>query len=130
MGGVETRGMIPNAQANESTKSQRQGSLRDMKDVELRNPAEIKDTSAICRAKILDNLQLQHIDPTMNESAQARKSIAVQVAEKIIASNEALNAKQEVRITLQDGILKDTDVSISKEGKSLSVVFLVGPVIL
>ncbi|MDR1891240.1 MAG: type III secretion HpaP family protein [Puniceicoccales bacterium] len=125
-GVVGTRGMNPNAQAIESTKSQRQGSLRDMKDVDLRDPAEIKDTSAISGAKILDNLQLQHIDPAANESAQAIKSIAVQVAEKIIATNEALNAKQEVRITLQDGILKDTDVSISKEGKSLSVVFFSG----
>jgi type III secretion system needle length determinant len=87
---------------------------------------EIKDTSAMSGAKILNNIQLQHIEPNVSESVEAIKNLAMQVAEKIIATNEALNAKQEVRITLQDGILKDTEVSISKEGKSLDVVFSTG----
>ncbi|MDR2779109.1 MAG: hypothetical protein LBB16_02370 [Puniceicoccales bacterium] len=87
---------------------------------------EIKDTSAISGAKILDNIQTQHIGLKINESAKVITNLAIQVAEKIIATNEALNARQEVRITLQDGVLKDTDVVISKEGKTLSVVFFTG----
>ncbi|MDR1233479.1 MAG: type III secretion HpaP family protein [Puniceicoccales bacterium] len=88
--------------------------------------AEVKDTSAISGARILDNMQLQHIEPKVNESAQVIKNLALQVAEKIIATNEALNAKQEVRITLQNGILKDTEVSIFKDGKALGVIFSTG----
>jgi type III secretion system needle length determinant len=75
----------------------------------------------------LNNIQSQHIAPTSTtEAAGVIKSLMVEVAEKIIATNEALNAKQEVRITLQDGILKDTDVSISKDGKSINIVFATG----
>ncbi|MDR2776682.1 MAG: type III secretion HpaP family protein [Puniceicoccales bacterium] len=111
---------------NEYTRSKKQDS--SLKDAEVKDTdaAEIKDTSAISGTKILNNIQLQHIEPKVNESAEVIKSLAIQVAEKIIATNEALNAKQEVRITLQDGILKDTEVSIFKEGKSLGVVFSTG----
>ncbi|MDR1457773.1 MAG: hypothetical protein LBI47_02920 [Puniceicoccales bacterium] len=111
-------GILP---TNEYAKSQKRDSLP--KDTDA---TEVKDTSAISGTKILDNMQLRHIDPKINESAQVIKNLAIQVAEKIIATNEALNAKQEVRITLQDGILKNTEVSISKEGKALNVVFSTG----
>jgi hypothetical protein len=107
--------------ANEYAKSQKRDSSR--KDTDT---TEVKDTSAMSGTKILDNMQLRHIDPKVNESAQVIKNLAIQVAERIIATNEALNAKQEVRITLQDGILKNTEVSISKEGKTLNVAFSTG----
>jgi hypothetical protein len=109
--------------ANEYVKPQKRGS--SPKDVDA---TEVKDTSAISGTKILDSIQLQHVEPKVNESAQVIKNLAIQVAEKIIATNEALNTRQEVRITLQDGILKNTEVSISKEGKALNVVFATGSI--
>jgi hypothetical protein len=91
-------------------------------------PEDLKDTSAmgISGNKILDGLQAQHIEPTSNEAASLIKEIGVQIAERIIATNEALGARQEVRVTLQESVLKDTEVIISKDGKSLNVTFVTG----
>ncbi|MDR1528628.1 MAG: type III secretion HpaP family protein [Puniceicoccales bacterium] len=116
-GNAQASGMLP---VNDAKSRKQDLSSKDV------DATEVKDTSAISGTKILDNIQLQHIEPKVNEPAQVIKNLAIQVAEKIIATNEALNAKQEVRITLQDGILKDTEVSIFKEGKSLGVVFSTG----
>jgi type III secretion system needle length determinant len=76
--------------------------------------------------KILDGLQAQHIEPTSNEAAMLIKNLGVEVAEKIIATHEALNAQQEVRITLRDGVMKDTEIIISKDGRALNVSFITG----
>ncbi|MDR3144153.1 MAG: flagellar hook-length control protein FliK [Puniceicoccales bacterium] len=81
---------------------------------------------AISGNVILDNMQTMHIDPTSSEAAGIIKNLGVQVAEKIIATYEALNAKQEVRITLQENLLKDTEVVISKDGGRLNVTFMTG----
>ena len=76
---------------------------------------------------ILDSMQAQRISQAASEKAAiAIKDIGVQVAERIIATNEALNAKQEVRITIQNNILKDTEVFISKDGKQINVNFVTG----
>jgi type III secretion system needle length determinant len=75
---------------------------------------------------ILDTIQMRHIDPLSVEAAGIIKNLGVQVAEKIIATYEALNAKQEVRMTLQDSVLKSTEVVISKNGGQLNVTFLTG----
>ncbi|MDR1401610.1 MAG: flagellar hook-length control protein FliK [Puniceicoccales bacterium] len=90
------------------------------------NSENIKDASALNGMQILNNLQMQRIESASAsaEAANVIKNLGVEVAEKIIASYEALNAKQEVRITLQENILKDTEISISKDGKSLNVNFV------
>ena len=41
-----------------------------------------------------------------------------------MATNAALNAKQEVRITFQNNVLKDTEAIISKNGGDLNVTFI------
>ncbi|MDR3273975.1 MAG: flagellar hook-length control protein FliK [Puniceicoccales bacterium] len=51
------------------------------------------------------------------------KSVGREVAERILASSAALNAKQEVRISLKNEILPNTEVIVSKDGKMLSVDF-------
>ncbi|MDR0595193.1 MAG: type III secretion HpaP family protein [Puniceicoccales bacterium] len=51
------------------------------------------------------------------------KSLGYEVAERILASADALNAKQEVWVAIKDNILKDTEVVISKNGKMLAVNF-------
>ncbi|MDR0679883.1 MAG: hypothetical protein LBF42_02510 [Puniceicoccales bacterium] len=51
------------------------------------------------------------------------KSLGYEVAERILASADALNAKQEVRVVIKDNILKDTEVVISKDSKMLAVDF-------
>ena len=76
---------------------------------------------------ILDSIQAQRISQSASEKAAAAiRDVGVQVAERIIATNEALNAKQEVRITIQNNILKDTEVFISKDGKQINVNFVTG----
>jgi hypothetical protein len=57
------------------------------------------------------------------KQARMIKSIGYEVAERILASADALNAKQEVRVTIKDNILKDTEVVISKDRKMLAVDF-------
>ncbi|MDR1413529.1 MAG: hypothetical protein LBI56_01140 [Puniceicoccales bacterium] len=84
---------------------------------------DIKDASILSGMKILDSLQMQRIEPSSAEAANVIKNLGIEVAQRIIASHEALNAKQEVRITLQESILKETEVFITKDGKSLSVNF-------
>lgn len=76
---------------------------------------------------ILDSIQAQRISQAASEKAAAAiRDVGVQVAERIIATNEALNAKQEVRITIQNNILKDTEVFISKDGRQINVNFVTG----
>jgi hypothetical protein len=87
---------------------------------------KVTDTSVLSGNRILDSIQSQHIGPSAAEAANVIKNLASEVAEKIIATREALNAGQEVRITIQDGILKDTDVIITKDGKTLIVNFVTG----
>jgi hypothetical protein len=57
------------------------------------------------------------------QQAGVIKSIGVEVAERILASNAALDAKQEVRISLRENILQSTEVIVSKDGKMLAVNF-------
>lgn len=75
---------------------------------------------------ILDTIAAQrtYVEPT--EAASTIRDIGVQVANEILATREALNAKQEVRIMLKDSVLKDTEVFVIKDGKSLSVSFVTG----
>lgn len=68
--------------------------------------------------------QRTYVEPT--EAASTIRDIGVQVANEILATREALNAKQEVRIMLKDSVLKDTEVFVIKDGKSLSVSFVTG----
>jgi hypothetical protein len=86
------------------------------------------NNSAIGGDAILNSLRVSseaHRIDSVKTSEQANiiKSIGVEVAEKILASNEALNAKQEVRITLRESILPNTEILISKDGKMLAVNF-------
>lgn len=75
---------------------------------------------------ILDTIAAQrtYVEPT--EAASTIRDIGVQVANEILATREALNARQEVRIMLKDSVLKDTEVFVIKDGKSLSVSFVTG----
>jgi hypothetical protein len=57
------------------------------------------------------------------QQAEVIRSIGVEIAERILASNAALNAKQEVRITLRENVLQGTEVVVAKDGKMLSVNF-------
>ncbi|MDR1173272.1 MAG: hypothetical protein LBK24_00560 [Puniceicoccales bacterium] len=88
--------------------------------------AEVKDTSAMSGARILASMQLQHIEPKVNESAQVIKSLIQQVVEKITATYEALNAQQQVIVTLRGGIVENMRVFISKVGRVLHVVVAPG----
>jgi hypothetical protein len=100
-----------------------------LQDGDMSNVANFDDSAsagATQGVKILESLAMQRIEPQSQEAASVIKSLGVQVAEKIIASYEALNAKQEVRVTLQDSVLKDTEVLISKDGKAISVNFVTG----
>ncbi|MDR2436368.1 MAG: hypothetical protein LBD33_03630 [Puniceicoccales bacterium] len=51
------------------------------------------------------------------------KSVGTEIAERILASTAALNAKQEVRITLKNSVLPSTEIILAKDGKMLSVDF-------
>lgn len=111
------------------------GKILDRKDLDRKGANKIVDHSRpdvpeeippFHGVKILESMAMQRIDPQSTEAANIIKSLGVQVAEKIIASYEALNAKQEVRVTLQNDVLKDTEVLISKDGKSLNVNFVTG----
>ena len=91
--------------------------------VESRDP----NAQQVAGNVILDSIQAQRISQAASEKAAAAiRDVGVQVAERIIATNEALNAKQEVRITIQNNILKDTEVFISKDGKQINVNFVTG----
>ncbi|MDR2721153.1 MAG: hypothetical protein LBB15_02590 [Puniceicoccales bacterium] len=57
------------------------------------------------------------------KQANSIRSIGTEIAEKILASAAALNAKQEVRIMLKNSILPNTEIVLSKDGKMLSVNF-------
>jgi Cu/Ag efflux protein CusF len=68
---------------------------------------------------ILDSVKAQRISPASEEATNVIRNIGMEVAKRILATHEALNAKQEVRITLQD----NTEISVTKEGKTLNVNF-------
>lgn len=64
------------------------------------------------------------IEEAAAASAAEINAICADVAARIIACAEALNARQEVRITMQNAILKGTEVFISKDGKQLGIRFV------
>jgi hypothetical protein len=77
---------------------------------------------------ILDRLRVSsefHRTENINTEKQAGviKSISQEVAERILASTAALNARQEVRVMIKDNILRNTEVIIAKDGKMVSVDF-------
>jgi type III secretion system needle length determinant len=59
----------------------------------------------------------------IQKQAEVIKTLGQEIAEKVLASTAALDAKQEVRIAIKDSILKETEVTISKNEGTLSVNF-------
>ena len=57
------------------------------------------------------------VNDLASEAATAIKDIGVEIAARICATTEALNAGMEVRITIQENTLKGTEVFITKNGK-------------
>ncbi len=55
------------------------------------------------------------VNKVVDTQTKTIQTIGVEIAERIIASHEALNAKQEVRISLKDNILSQTEVRIFKD---------------
>ena len=78
----------------------------------------------------LTDAQLTHVNggAGVNETAESAeeviRNIGIQVAERIEATMEALNARQEVRLAIQNTLLKGSTVIISKIGKEHNVSFV------
>lgn len=75
---------------------------------------------------ILNSIENAHVAPTSTAAAEIIKNVGSTIAERILATQEALNANQEVRITLQDNVLKNTEVFISRDKSGLNVHFITG----
>lgn len=75
---------------------------------------------------ILNSIENAHVAPTSTTAAEIIKNVGSTIAERILATQEALNANQEVRITLQDNVLKNTEVFISRDKSGLNVHFITG----
>ena len=75
---------------------------------------------------ILNSIESAHIAPSSTAAAEIIKNVGSTIAERILATQEALNANQEVRITLQDNVLKNTEVFISRDKSGLNVHFITG----
>lgn len=75
---------------------------------------------------ILNSIESAHVAPTSTTAAEIIKNVGSTIAERILATQEALNANQEVRITLQDNVLKNTEVFISRDKSGLNVHFITG----
>jgi hypothetical protein len=117
-------GRRDNRRSDVDSTDERRTKSKDDKQEECVNGGSIIGVTA--GSAILDSMQVHHIEPSSIEAATAIRDLGLEVAQRIIATNEALNAKQEVRITLQEGVLKDTEIFINKDGKTLSVSFLTG----
>lgn len=64
------------------------------------------------------------VNDLASEAATAIKDIGVEIAARICATTEALNAGMEVRITIQENTLKGTEVFITKNGKEIGIRFV------
>lgn len=64
------------------------------------------------------------IEEAAAAAAAEINAISADIAARIIAANAALNARQEVRITIQDAILKGTEAFVSKDGNQVGVRFV------
>ncbi len=113
---------------NDEDISKNRGALGgSLSDVEVKNNNQNSDACAgvVPGDTILKNLhKSSEFHHSESISAYAAKTEAIQtiggkIVERIIASNEALNAKQEVRIFLRDDILPQTEIRITKEGTDI-----------
>lgn len=59
-----------------------------------------------------------------NDAAATLQFLGIEISARITATEEALNAKLEVHITLPESILRSTEVFISKDGKQIIVRFV------
>ena len=64
------------------------------------------------------------IDESAGSSAAEIKAIGANIAARIIAANEALNAGLEISITIQESVLRGTKVFISRKGAQVEVRFV------
>ena len=111
---------------NSSAVPESKGDVK-IKDSEDSNGGENQRPGIVSHGNvILDTIAAQRTYVAPIEAASTIRDIGVEVANEILATREALNAKQEVRIMLKDSVLRDTEVFVVKDGKSLSVSFVTG----
>ncbi len=116
----------PNKEALEANLAKNAPTFNEKKEIKPSNLVSTTTSgNTVDGSVILQTLQQSSsTQQVSNVEVQKLSRVNIELIERILVSNAALNNNQEVRVTFNQNVLPGTEVSISRQGNALNVTFV------